>query len=256
MKKKYAVQDYLDFLYRELDGLIDLCYLFDQKEKFERASNMATALRVLLHDTSQSTSILKHLGDKSSISFYNSSIPNYDNVEFMTSMIVGTHHTKDGTAEQLKPFAAPKCFAYEKFNDTQSFDDWWNHILIKYENKTFTRRDLVWITANKFGSAHADENVDALYYDLAKGLPSMIFFSDEIDSEKLPIENIIYSVIRQISHEVICTLVDHYHLDLDYEVEMKSEHYSKEYYILESLMTLEEILEYAPDYINKKDLYK
>lgn len=257
-EKNFIKQDYLDFLYRELDGLIDLCYLYDHYEKFERASNMATVLRVLLYDTGSSTSILKHLDVKSSIGFLNSSIPSHEDAEFTISMLIATLYTKDETIESIKPIAVPKCYGKKDFEGHQLFDDWWNHALLKFEGKTFTRGDIITTTAHKFGAAHADRKVDALYYDLANGLPSMLFYSNESneDSEKIPIDNMIFAIIRQISHEVISTLLNFYQFDLEYEVLMNGSHYTDDYTILEDSKTLEEILEFEPDYINKDDMYK
>ena len=94
--------------------------------------------------------------------------------------------------------------------DTQSFDDWLGSLVIKdCIGNTFTRRSIVLALANQDGGAHVDPALRDNYADLTRhnSLNGQLV---QPDGTHEPIEMAAHATMRQITHELLVTLVRDY----------------------------------------------
>jgi hypothetical protein len=159
---------------------------------------LAVSVRVLVHDTGNSTSLLTLLGKKN-IDFVDTSIPFDENNKMthsgLVQMMFGTRGSKslplldDG-----------------QFSRATSFDLWWNGIVfVDKDRNEFSRKDIVLSLANKEGGAHVDKNLDTKYADLRKN-NSLGWFDVAPDGKHTPSVDQVPPTMRQIAHETLKTL--------------------------------------------------
>jgi len=154
--------DYQAQLNKQLRFLQRSCDAFDAGDKDE-AIRIAQAIRVLIHDTGNSTSLLKHLG-ATTINLVSNSMDIPDHVAFYSSLNVT--QVIDGEMSQV-----PKL---EIDNGTESIpvSKWWNQIVYKWgadRDQRYTRRDIILSAANKDGGAHVGKKFPKAYSRLVEG---------------------------------------------------------------------------------------
>ncbi|MGN7250031.1 hypothetical protein [Arthrobacter sp. SAFR-014] len=150
----------LEHLSEQLSFLSSSCDAFDQGNRSE-AKRIATQIRVLVHDTTQSHSLLKQLGIKSTMQFVWSDTPGRiaelkrSDVAFggLFALTAGTHSYAPVEFREGSP---------------TGFEEWWKKDAVLLPGgQTYTRRQLVlWVT-NKDGGAHIDD-LPPGYRSLAK----------------------------------------------------------------------------------------
>lgn len=169
---------------------------------------MAAVLRILLHDTNQSTSLLTHLRKKD-IEFYdtaNDLIPDSKIPQaalLITKMQFGT----EGDRKYVAPLDEGPPSRYMK--GKVSFNDWWNkNVITDKKQRKLTRRNLVLYISNKDGGAHIDENLNEIYSDLTRNNSLGVKYI-EGDYEE-DIEGSELASIRQMTHEVLKSLLEEF----------------------------------------------
>jgi hypothetical protein len=140
--------------------LMSSCWAYDSGQKAE-AVRIATIIRVLLHNSGKSTSLLTHLGAKS-LQLY-CSVPDRpaDATRYFFGMGSG-RELPDGTVElvpNLDTGPPGKLVSAEEW--------WWQLIFALETGETLTRRDVVLAAANQDGGAHVDSDLDPTYLALA-----------------------------------------------------------------------------------------
>ena len=173
----------------------------------DEAKRLAVVIRVLVHDTSKSKSLLTLLNKKNT-GFYDSALP-YDPRNLLSYNGLTMMKLSGGEASYVAPLdgGAPTRSRTRK----TPFNVWWkNKFVIKDKSgKTFTRKDLVLNTANADGGAHVDPDLDEAYASLSRfsSLGWKVFRRDiEDDFRNSPV----LPSIRQITHEVLKTLNDEF----------------------------------------------
>lgn len=218
-KRKYDRSDYLKMLEHNVRNAISVTNLFD-KGVFQSSTLLIGVIRSLVHDTNSSISLLKRLNDKNDIYFLDTSI-DYPPDTFHLQNFLFAGYVRKANEEEYQQTLLPKFYFEDDYRKTVSFNDWWDKTVIIIHGNNFSRKDIILITAHKHGILHSDEKVDSVYYDLANNVLSFAYYTETIDIENPdvdvePIDNTLYSLIRQISHELILTLVNYYDLDIDY----------------------------------------
>ena len=174
---------------------------YDQGFKGE-AKRLAVAVRVLVHDTAHSRSLLHQIGKKA-IPFVDTALPenprNLLSHQGLTMMRVGR-----GDAEFV-----PRCLAPPTpgFNPPRQkgFEDWWLGVVVVDEAKRqFTRKDLVLALSNKEGGAHVDPKLDVGYAMLARHHSMGWQYTSGTIEE--PVAQVELASVRQIAYEVLLTL--------------------------------------------------
>lgn len=157
---------------------------------------LAVVLRVLLHDTKSSQSLLGTLGVKQSLLFQDVVGPVPDNALVFAGLSMGF------TAAGVRYFPrldAPK--------QRIPFDPWWNGLVLLQQNAGvhFTRRDAVLALANADGGAHVDPSLDAQYAALSRYNAFGWQVWRGVDAgivENSPV----LPIARQVAHEIAGTI--------------------------------------------------
>ena len=176
----------------ELVKLLKLaCKNYDDGEEMS-ALNIATNLRVILHDTSISTSLLSLIKVKDKIKYLSSvhqylptNLVSYFGLGYISaSPISGLYRANlDMNLSQMKLL---------------DFDDWWNEIVIGNAEGKISRKNVVLGIANKEGGAHVSDDVDLLQYKMItqNGL------GWEVNGISIE-TNVYYVCLRTIAYELL-----------------------------------------------------
>ena len=164
------------------------------------ANRLAAAIRVLVHDTGSSKSLLGQLGQKS-IQFYETSIPRNLRSIMTYSGLAAIEGTPEGAKYvaflDMLPSAPPPRWV--------SFDEWWNRVIfVDQKGSETSRRDLILAVANKDGGAHVDPILDEKYADLSRRNSLAWRFSSPRGD--VPLEGPEKAAVRQITHEILKSL--------------------------------------------------
>lgn len=214
---KLSTDEVCEALAGTIDDLKKACRDFDDGHE-NAARAIAVAIRVLVHDTNMSTSLIKAVEiasqgavvRKSYLSYVNTCakidgrIPEpcwaFVKLQFLVRNPVKLRYLAPlGESETVK-----------KAND--SFDNWWDRqiILIDGQGQRFTRKKIVLSIANQDGGAHVAIDVSKDYYDLTRnntlGNSISISRDGEAISASSEKSNIAFAVVRQIAHELLLTL--------------------------------------------------
>lgn len=169
------------------------------------ALSIATSLRVILHDTSSSTSLLQHIGKKS-IGFLstNFSSPNEPvHLGLVRRINVGVHDGVGGEARYW-PLCDETYFPSPQQSQTLGFEDWWNERVFQNQNDFLSRRVLVLTVANKDGGAHVDGEVEVCYDRFRKSWSGGTTLVGTLSGASRGYDNIpTYPAIRQIAYELL-----------------------------------------------------
>lgn len=178
--------------------LLSSCDAFDGGHVSE-AKRLAVSLRVLLHDTPRSHSLLGQLNRltgkfiSSAMEHQPGNLGTHGGL-IMTSISRGSRH-----------FAPLDNVPWgERW---LQFSHWWNEVIfVDGARAELTRRDLVLVVANQDGGAHVDPTLSDEYNRLSRH-NSMGWIHHP---GSVPVEGAACSAIRQVSHEILKTLIPRY----------------------------------------------
>ncbi len=138
-------------LKEQLESLEDSACLFDQGKEHE-AKRLATSIRVLLHDTSKSASVLQQLGVKNQLTYW--SVLFRDHTQPSSAyMGIGVEMDGGGRSKYVANLFPP--------HRRLAFDTWWNDEPLIIQNaERLSRERAVLILANKDGGAHVEPKLD------------------------------------------------------------------------------------------------
>lgn len=188
------LEEYLD---EQVSFLESSAMAYDQGEEAE-AKRLASTIRLLVHDTNHSTSLLKQL-DMKEIGFYNTA----------GEVLIGNALTHNGIvsmylkAGEHARFVAPLDNKADTCNDrTVAFDNWWEQIVfVDEEKRAFTRKDIILYLANMDGGSHVDPCVDEDYAKLSR--EGSLGWKSEVNGEERILDGPELPAARQIAHELL-----------------------------------------------------
>jgi hypothetical protein len=203
MTKIERTQADLDLLLNEqLEFLKCSCASFDNGFEGE-IKRLAVSVRVLAHDTNNSTSLLT-LSGKKNTKYLDTSDPYDDENLLGHSSLVQIHMT----AQSVKPKAHLDNDIDPSWID---FDAWWNGIVLVDSMKNeFSRKDITLYLANKDGGAHVDHEIDEKYHNLRTQNSLGWITRTSADEREIAGEDHVPATMRQIAHEVIKSLNPNY----------------------------------------------
>lgn len=186
-----------------------LCKTYDSTQKEILALSISVAIRVLVHDTRNSTSLMKHL-DKKDMDFLSSNtISPHEKVHLglVRRINVGVNDGQGGEAKYW-PLCDERYFPCDESKwKYMSFNNWWGEDVFKDNNFSLTREDLVLAIANKDGGAHFDSEVEERYDNFRHNWSGGSTLVGNKSGVKRGYDNIpIYPAIRQIGYELIKTI--------------------------------------------------
>ena len=172
------------------------------------AKRLAIAIRILLHDTAKSISLITQLSsNKKDLLFFDSAtvykpenpIPS----NCLTLMKMGANGTSFiAPLDNLSPARSKKWIGFER---------WWerNTICRDEQGNIFNRKKLVLSVADQDGGAHIDPKLDTAYANLSRF--SSLGWKSVVNGETRGFNNAsVLPSIRQIAYEVLLTLKRHY----------------------------------------------
>ncbi len=191
-------RDQLERLLREqLRYLHNSAQLYD-KGNYAEAKRLAVSIRVLVHDTKSSKSLLGQLGLKTN-RFLDTAIQRSSNVITAYLGLVSTF--MNGREVEFVPLYDSTKGAIRLLD----FNTWWTiPIFIDDQGRAISRRDLVLVAANQDGGAHVDPEIDSTYVRLARGSSLDHLRFNGRSWEAIP--NAESAALRQIAHEILITL--------------------------------------------------
>jgi hypothetical protein len=187
---KTQLRDQLEFIHSS-------CARYDAGHKRE-AVRIATHIRILLHDTRSSTSLLTHLGAKQRITL-SSSVEGapHPQAVFSVTMLRTTIRGGGETtyAAQLDP----------KYLLPMAVDGWWNQIVYVLGQVRCSRKNLVLGAADKDGGAHVDAALAPDYDTVATtGERGFWHFSPTNDLDNMqPVKDVHLVYLRQMGFEIM-----------------------------------------------------
>jgi hypothetical protein len=170
------------------------------------AKNIAVRLRVLLHDTKNSHSLLTQLGVKERLPFLDTTnvemplgIPHFDAGLCMI-------HAQLGDDGYSRYAPAMQNMDPERSHPPQAFVDWWSaSVVIANSGEPVCRREFVLWLANEDGGAHVDSSLQGAYAELSK--TGLVTFRPELGDDP-KFKDLVSPSVRQIAYEVERTLDD------------------------------------------------
>lgn len=208
---------YLEQLRDQVNFLIDACHAYD-RGYFVYAKQMSGIIRTLLKDNpknKQTISLLKSLGIKETMKFYNTAYSARD-PKILLNLVGFFREYKPCLAIKEIPIYVPM------FDDTGlvdvpwiDFDDWWESDVIvckDVENDfSLSRKQIILAMAEQDGGVHVDkfEKMDSVYKGIITNTANILtHYSPSGDA--VAINYLQYALVRQISHEVITSLYNVY----------------------------------------------
>jgi hypothetical protein len=198
---------------REQVGFLDRsCEAFDSGAR-EEGHRLAVAIRVLVHDTKQSRSLLKQLGIKGKLRFTDTALhhkaqPKHlgGNRYSVTSVVHAGLVGWESGPRGWRFFALLDDLSEERRNPPVPFGDWWHKVFLRdTERHALTRKRVTLDVANKQGGAHVAETITNALRNRVSG-ESLPFRTGTGDEEGSPIEGLDLVTTRQIAHELQDTL--------------------------------------------------
>jgi len=165
---------------------------------FAEAKRLAVAIRVLVHDTDRSKSLLAQLDMKAGQFL--------DTAPEQPPALLSSYTGLAGIRAQPGPAAyVPNFDAYSARR--VPFDEWWTKktILMDLKRRGANRKRLVLTAANQDGGAHVDSELDDIYADLSR--TNSMGTSHQLGEQ--PARSILgvdHASIRQIAHELLGSL--------------------------------------------------
>jgi len=187
------LQEQIEFLNRSCDS-------FDNGY-YSEAKRIAVVLRVLLHDTKASHSLLGQL-DRKDIQFFNTSFP-------LDKESLSSHGGLVMIAAKGKESRFIPMLDDVPFKRWDDFNVWWNEeVFIDGARNILKRKDLILFSSNQDGGAHVGPKLNAIYSKLSKDDYLGLIYHE--GDTKIKIPQAAGSAIRQIAHEVLKTLLPDY----------------------------------------------
>ena len=192
--------------------------IFDQGNLLE-SMNLALRLRILLHDTKHSSSLLGILNKKDKIINTRREKSTDSNIIYSpTSSLIFSL-----IGNNLHPYSPNfDTITSQKLED---FDTWWNDEVIKdFDNELFSRKFIILTIADKMGGAHIDVEIPDKYYklDIENSMqrftgPAPVSQDGKFEFPKTlniadlkPVSSPTPYIVRQIAHEILRQFVNDY----------------------------------------------
>ncbi len=196
-------------LAEQLQFLTSSASSFDQGQLSE-SKRVALVIRVLVHDTGNSHSLLAQLNIKDGLAWADSA-PVIDRDPNTVARSPGL--TTMGMGANGMIFRARYSEQIEQSTTTRyvPFVDWWERpVIVDANGAEFSRRDLVLALANKDGGAHIDRLNEAIHAFVHSNSAGFVSTSVPVipgmPTESIPIPTPIYASVRTIAEELLLTL--------------------------------------------------
>lgn len=189
-------QDFPDQLRKQLEFISRSCEAFDAGANDE-AVRIAQSIRVLLHQTSNSTSLLKHL---KATTINLTSTQEEIGLNEVQRLGLTDFRFQIGDGKPKAEFGAHLSLTHAiQFPVSK----WWNQVVAVLDESTrLTRKDIVLAAANKDGGAHVAEKFPQNYARLKNPQGAITFTVGKVSYSVEPLYAR-YAMIRQMGFELL-----------------------------------------------------
>jgi hypothetical protein len=209
MVVKQSTTELMAHLKEQIEFLKRSSKAFDEGYASE-AKRMAVVIRLLLHNTNKSHSLL-HLLGKDDILFYNTASKTDNKGKMSTHRLIGVM-MKVGGGKSGSSFWAPLDDRNKSIdvNRKIGFLQWWNGIVIidKKMNRISRKNLILWVS-NHDGGAHIDPILNKAYADLTR-FNSLGWMTIDSKGMSKDLKGGELTSIRQICHELLKSLKDEF----------------------------------------------
>lgn len=198
VKRKQSVDELRQHLVEQIDFLQSSAQSYDLGKQYE-AKRMATIIRILLHETEFSKSLLGQLHFRKKMPFVDTSHPYQSNNLLTQQCLLSLRFDQSGLT--FNPL-----FESNGYRITDVIN--WNKGIVLTDSKQqlYTRKDVILFLANQDGGAHVDGEISERYSRLKDSdLTSWKSMRDE-GVENDPKNNAVYASMRQIAFEILQSL--------------------------------------------------
>ncbi len=200
----------LDHKFDEFIELLEiLCKCFDESGRDIIALPISTAIRVLMHDTSNSISLLSHLGRKNGkwLSTNFKDTREHVHLGLVRRINVGVVDGMGGEAKYW-PLCDERYFPRRDNGPMLDQKVWWEEeVIFQSNDSSLTRKDLVLTMANKDGGAHFDQKIQKKYDDFRHSWSGGSTLVGTKSGTVRGYDNVpVRPAIRQIGYEILRTL--------------------------------------------------
>ena len=168
------------------------------------AKRLAVTIRVLLHDTDVSHSLLGQVGTKNKMLFTDTTIQEpAGSVNLIPALGLMVLKLTTGEGGEYVPMLDK--LVPDRIHSPVLFSQWWSMPIPMGSGVPWTRKKLVLDLANKEGGAHVDPKLNAAYDALANH--NALGYIADVGSGPEPFEgNPVAASVRQIAYEVTDTV--------------------------------------------------
>jgi hypothetical protein len=186
-----------EHLREQIQFLQSSAKLYDDGATSE-AKRLASTIRLLVHATRNSHSLLGQVGKTAILFFDTSRDLSSDNLLAELGLVeIAVSSSRDP-----KFVARLDSHPYPYAIGLIPFDTWWRKPVIRVPGKfELTRANIVLTMANQDGGAHVDSAVDAAYYELTR--ENAIGFTVQTPNGTFALREIERASVRQIAQEVL-----------------------------------------------------
>ena len=186
---------YRNHLRRQLAFLSCSCDAYDKGFQDE-AIRIAVVLRVLIHDTKSSTSLLTHLCCKN-INLLSTVAPIYPGAAAAQGMAL---YSLGANGAKFGPILGEGWYA-----QPLQVVDWWHQtVAVFLKVGPVTRRDIVLGAANRDGGAHVDRTLTPTYTALSEdGALGSLVYQCGVEERVEPLASAHLVYLRQMGYEVL-----------------------------------------------------
>ncbi|MEI6728642.1 MAG: hypothetical protein WCK98_03280 [bacterium] len=199
-------------------------YRFDEGNLLEYL-HLALSVRLLLHDTNNSKSLLGLLNKKGDMINSGRVLSNNDNVIHSPNSSL-TFNLIGNSLHYYSPN-----FDITGNPNLLNFHSWWEDEIIKdFDNEVFSRKYIILTIANKDNGAHVDDEIPEKYYKLNEKNSMQMFIGPILISsdgkpefpktlnisDLTPVPSPTPYVVRQIVHEILRQFSSDYNPLIDY----------------------------------------
>lgn len=208
-------------LLEQLEFLIDSCNNYD-KGKFNYSKQLATNIRVLVHQTPYSASLLNLLQRQRNMQFCSTASFPKNAVYFVSTVFPTQIITNKNGYKKVEPVFLPILNSNKSIHKKWvDFDSWWNQNILISDQLTFSRREMILYMSNKDGGTHVDPGVIEKYYKVSKATESLFYLTnnsiiDDPYQKGEPFKYLHFAVVRQIAHEIILSIRKEFNLRPSY----------------------------------------
>ncbi len=202
-------EDYKRLFQEQIDALRISSLAYDNGSHGE-AKRLATVVRVLVHDTGRSKSLLKQLGKKD-LKYYASPAPTIPSYEGFGCPLIYLRIAPTRSCSSLLYHPKLDDFSPEEEWRRLEFDEWWKEVvLVDRDGNEFSREALILPMANKDGGGHVDFKLGEPYARLSRkgsaGLLVLDLKNFPARGTRIPSYGPEYACVRQVTHEILKTI--------------------------------------------------